>query len=294
MPLDISGLNLGNFANLAEGDKSPASLLTTLSAVNVVSTAQKLRKLPEEIAALTRPAPVGLDIASIAGFNLDVLRTHSHTFGGSVTEYPVESGDTYTDNMIIAPQTYTLTAMIGEVFIKAPRKPFLLSNFLPDRSQLPPGLEIPGIEQVPFAEIENLVDSTAAQIDQLKDFNDDGDKPRIENGKLVTRRYWIVGVISAFRNLKIPFTIISPWRIIENVLIESFSVTENDGEYSSTITLNMKEIRIAETALTEYDPAQFQGRAGQSVANIEEGGLKSDESILYQSPDIIRNLIPTG
>lgn len=225
----------------------------------------------------------------ISGFLFDVPDQDSLNIDYDITDHFTESNSFLNDHKVKKPVMITLSGFIGETVFRAPEGAEGAVQEISNRLEVVDaylGDLTPGAVQTAqraVQQVQSAVSAINQTLDKVQNIVDffDGEGPE-ETAQQ-----------KAYKELKslgdeVLLTVQTPWEFFDNMTIQSISVTQN-GETNeiSDFSVTLKEIRIAETKIVDFDQNQFPIREEvQSAAEEDQGTLRGQEenvSFLFQA-----------
>lgn len=227
-------------------------------------------------------------LKGISGFIFDVPDQDSITVDWDITDHFTESNSFLNDNKIKKPIIITLSGFVGELVHRSPDGVEGALQELSNRLETVEaylGDLTPGAVQQRQRVIQQA-QSAASAINQTLDkaqniigfFEGEGPEESAQQ--------------KAFRELnalgeEVIVTVQTPWEFYESMTIQSIAVTQ-DGNTNdiSDISVTLKEIRISETKIVNFDQNQFPIREEvQSSPAEDQGNIRGQDentSLLFQ------------
>lgn len=224
----------------------------------------------------------------IDGFLFDVPDRDSITLDWDITDHFTESNSFLNDHKVKKPIIITLTGFIGELVFRAPAgvegAVQEISNRL-ETVEAYAGDLTPGAVQ----EVQRVVQQAQSAISAINQTLDkaqniigffEGEGPE------ETAQEKAYKDIAALGN-RIKLEVQTPWGFFDNMTIQSIAVTQ-DGETKdiTDISVTLKQIRVSDTEIVDFDKSQFPIREEvQSAPEEDQGNIRGQEvesSLLFK------------
>ena len=251
------------------------SILNTVSAgASAIAVGGSILSLIPMGKALFMPKADALP-KGIAGFVFDINLTESVTHSAQITDHYSEDNTYLQDHIAISPMIISLTGKVGElVWTKLPFTELLYAmvDRLTPLGVFKPSQSIQAQQAIYAYELANFaLESARRSLNSLKDV--------FEGNETKTKQQNAYNIIEGFFNNRALMTIETPWRTFEDMVIESFNVSQDETTADeTTFMITCKQMRFVgiETSpgsliTTRYDNSQIEtkglqkGNAASSV-----------------------------
>lgn len=216
------------------------------------------------------------DIApGINGFVFDITETDDLTLAANITDHYIEDNTTIQDHIAIAPVTYTLTGLVGELFIEKTKAEEFATAVL-DRLQ-PLGVISPGLSAsaqkalIAAEQVKQAADQAVETFNSLK--------AAIEGtqAQAQSRQQAAFDILEKMFSGRTLSTVVTPWKNLDNMAIESINFNQDATSRDfSRVTITMKQLRFVST---EINAGVLKGRIKQQKAGEVDQGKRNDKSL---------------
>lgn len=232
----------------------------------------------------------------------DYISDETSTNEAVITDNFVESNYSVQDHIAIRPRTYRLRGYIGEVVYKAPSKTL---NWIEEEAKtnivlqktlkaVKPITAISGIVSNYTQSAINVANQIESSINRYVDIWQNFKEKKQFLGK---RQKYVYTALKTMLENRLPVEldglmfdknvfvgVTKDGQTKENYkrvyFLQSVTAHQGDNAFISDIEVVIKEIRVAQTALTEVDPAKFGGLVIQAQkTEVANGGLSKLEDI---------------
>ena len=211
----------------------------------------------------------------IAGFVFDINLTESVTHSAQITDHYSEDNTYLQDHIAISPLVIHLTGKVGElVWRKLPITEFLYSmvNRLTPLGVFTPSQSFQAQQAIYAYELANFaLESLERSLNNLSDV--------FKGNETKTKQQDAYTVIEGLFNNRGLITIETPWKTFEDMVIESFSVSQDETTtMETTFNITCKQMRfvgvqtfLGSLVTSRYDNSQIEtkglqkGNAASSV-----------------------------
>lgn len=213
------------------------------------------------------------------GLIFSLPKTENGSFSAQITDHYLEDGEFVQDHVIFEPAKFSLTADVAElVYEKSAIEKYvqqvldrlgILNVLTPAQSQS---------AKKAFAEYERLKSAALSVAKQFNDIAAFWDSSKFGKNKQQE-------VFSLIRNMfysRQVMKVQTPWAVFNSMIIESFEFNQDESTNTmSSVTLNMKEIRVVSTQSGLGKIVNRNGEKKAPVAN--KGAVQKDESLAVQA-----------
>lgn len=233
----------------------------------------------------------------IAGFKFSAFKEYKGELRSRITDLYNEKNVALQDNIVLEPELFTLTGLIGELNYeykenkansvrKLAQKLTTIASFLPVVSATMKTL-VATIDANKNTK-QDYVDATLGSAINLYQTYQKLNPPKTMQAKAYN--YFL-----ALRNARLLISFSTPYGFKSNFAIMNVLMTQSEyTETTSDIVLVLKEIRYAVTSATKFDPSKFAGRGQQQNQSVENKGatqgLTEDKSKWLKALDSFNNL----
>ena len=214
------------------------------------------------------------DPVSGVDLKLDIVGDETLVAENDVTDHYVESNIAYQDQISLKPKTYTINGEVGELVWYqrdtlsqkagqvAQRLEGLIS-FLPKQSR-------------GFQQMKKTVMKAAQWVDVASNIWDRFDSLTPDMTKQQQAYSWLL----FWRNRRSPLLVQSPWGLLNNYVITSFSVTQpRETKDKSMISITFKEFRLTSVSTVKFDKDKYQGNAmEENEPNTNSGTVSGEDN----------------
>lgn len=229
------------------------------------------------------------DIKGIAGLEIDIILSDNLKWESDITDHYVEDNTVINDHVSLKPETLTMRGIVGELTYTVPAilqnieqtasKLSLVSNLMPEYTIQAQAL---------YSQAKQAI-QIAQQTQQMVE-NAYGLYKNLDVTPEQTKQSQKIGFLRALWMNRNPFSIVTPWGVSTNWLIQNLDATQADTISQTEITITFKKIRFA-TAITT---TVSQERAAQQTSSIKNKGLmkgKKDQSVLKKLTTKMKDLL---
>ena len=241
----------------------------------------------------------------------DTITSHSVQLNSNITDNWLENSTVVNDCVALPPLTVTLSGLSAELvyspsnyrdfidqfwnttntqltqeFIKAQGLEYEITNKLGAITALYPPLD--NITQTAI-NIKNAVEGNVKRYKAIYDrFTNKNNQTtnnfavNTPNGIAQTRLQEIYENLSSLRIARSALIVVTPYATFENMYIQSISLTQNNLNHITDISLTLKQLSFSETQTTKADPntlAKFNQAARAEIEN--HGAIQGQNSTLY-------------
>jgi hypothetical protein len=255
-------------------------------AANLSESGQDIRTYINERNSLLLP-PSGAE--GISGFIFDVPGEDSIVLNSDITDHYAENNSFVNDHVVLRPIEITLSGYMGPLSYKPPQGVRGALRTLNSRLEEVDGYlgdRTPGFVQE-SQQVINRVERGLSTINRVlsqgrnivglfagEDVNND--PQRVAFRTLV-----------ALRNSRQIVSIQTPWAFFDGYIIKNVGFTQGEeSEFISDIRVTLKEFRVTETEIIQYDESIFPNRAELQDAETEVNGAVQG---VEQTTDQVRN-----
>ncbi len=237
--------------------------------VQIGSSALSLVSLGQALITPNDDLPEG-----IAGFKLDIVESDDLTLATQITDHYSEDNVALQDHIAIAPTVYTLTGLVGELFIEKTQAEEFGQAVL-DRLQ-PLGVLSPAMSanaQRAFEAAKQAKQAADAAISTFNSLKDaiSGSQPELN------RQQKAYDYFEKLINGRALVSVQTPWKTFDNMAIESVNFNQDAAsEDKSRVTVTVKQMRFV---ATETNAGTLFGRIDAQKAAEVNKGKQSGKSI---------------
>lgn len=224
----------------------------------------------------------------IAGFLFDIPDRDSISVDWDITDHFTESNSFLNDNKVKKPIIITLSGFIGELVFRAPAGVEGAIQAISNRLETVEaylGDQTPGAVQ----EAQRVVQQAQRTISAINQTLDkvqnvigffDGEGPE------ETAQQKAFSDLNALGD-EVILTVLTPWSFNDDMTIQSLSFTQGgESNQISDISVTLKQIRISDTKMVDFDQNQFPVREEvQSAPEEDQGNIRAQEvppSLLFR------------
>ncbi len=210
----------------------------------------------------------------IAGFKMDIVETDDLNLSTQITDHYSEENVALQDHIAIAPTVYTLTGLVGELFIEKTQAEQFAQAVL-DRLQ-PLGVISPSMSQSAQKALEAAKQAKQAADAALNTFGTlkeaiYGSQPEL------TRQQRAYDFFEKLINGRALLTVETPWKTFDNMAIETANFSQDaESRDKSRVTITVKQMRFV---ATETNAGTLFGRIDAQKAAQQNKGKQSGKSI---------------
>lgn len=247
----------------------------------------------------------------------DTILTHSVNLESNITDNWLENNSVINDCIALPPLTVTLEGLAGElVYSPANYKDFLTDFWNKTNAELTEeylksqGLEYQILDKLspissiypPFDNVTqtaiNIKNAVMSNVNRYKVIynrftkktnqaqNPSGMAVNTPNGIVPTRLQMVYENLSSLRISRSALTVITPYATFENMYIQSITLTQDNLNYITDISVTLKQLSFSEVKTTKADSdtvAQFNQAAKAEVENL--GKVQGKQSLIVQGID---------
>jgi hypothetical protein len=189
----------------------------------------------------------------ISGFVFDIPESETVSLTSDITDNYTESNSFLNDHRIIKPIRITLNGFIGELVVKQEILDLIIETLQSGLTTLNAYLgDFTNGMQQNIQTVVNISTSAVSRVNQLvnrvqnivEGFNGEGPYQNKQQ-----RAYYN---LEALFKSETVLTVQTPWRYYDNMLIETLEFTQDESEFSSSISVTLKEMRFAEIGVISY------------------------------------------
>jgi len=225
----------------------------------------------------------------LSGFLFDVPSGETLTLTADITDHFTENNSFLHDHKTIKPAQISISGFVGELVFRggnaAERATQDIQNRL-ETVEAYAGDFTPGAVQIAqnaVSQVRNAasaIDTTVQKTQNLVvAFEGEGPEQTAQQ--------------AAYKKLEALFrsdsllSLQTPWKYFDNLMIMSLGFTQDDQTKELTdIQIQLKEIRVSEVKVVEYDRSQFEAREEVQAADEQDQGIvqgeERDSSFLFQ------------
>ena len=258
--------------------------------------------------AVVTESPNEADINVVVYF--DTITSHAVQLNSNITDNWLENSTVVNDCVALPPLTVTLSGLSAElVYSPAEYKDFMDKFWSTTNAQLTKefikaqGLEYeitsklgaitflyPPLDNITQTAI-NIKNAVEGNVKRYKAIYDRFNKTNqttnnfavnTPNGIAQTRLQEIYENLSSLRIARSALIVVTPYATFENMYIQSISLTQNNLNHITDISLTLKQLSFSQTQTTKADPntlAKFNQAARAEVEN--HGAIQGQNSTLY-------------
>lgn len=260
------------------------SILNTVSAgAGAIAVGGSILSLIPMGKALFMPKSDSL-AKGIAGFVFDINLTESVTHSAQITDHYSEDNTYLQDHIAISPMVINLTGKIGElVWRKLPITEFLYAmvNRLSPLSVFTPSQSFQAQQAIYAYELANFaLESLERSFNNLKDV--------FAGNETKTKQQDAYATLEGLFNNRSLITIETPWRTFEDMVIESFSVSQDETTTTeTTFYVTCKQMRFVgvqtfpgSLITSRYDDSEFENKGLQRGSAVSGSFMSNRMSIM--------------
>lgn len=226
----------------------------------------------------------------IAGFEFSVPRETTITLKAAITDHYVEDNQAVQDHIAIKPASVVLTGFVGELVDEAGAKQSVVSEVarkLTTLSAYIPTLEAAASQTKALLAGEQLslenITGTASDLWNLT-------KSLNPNSTAIEQAYLY---FKAVFEQKIFVGLETPFEFFPNMAVEQIIAIEpEDSNTIADFSITLKQIRVAQTQLVDFEKENYQERTAQQAEPVKEQGkaIGEQKSLALQLTELINPL----
>lgn len=220
------------------------------------------------------------------GFYFDIIQEHSISIQNQITDNYLENNTSVQDHIAQSPIVINLRGISGEVVFTPPTNYFnkikdTIDDKIPFASKLAPLSQLlPQVDNYTQAarDLVQLVETNTERVKKIaKTFTSEFDKKdRLES---------IYDKLMLLRTNNTALRVETPFKVYDNMFIQSLTLRQGDLKYSGDIEMNLKQINYANVEVTKPNEevmAKYNAYArAQEANNGKAQGVNVNNSIIY-------------
>lgn len=238
--------------------------------VQIGGSALSLISLGKSLVTPQKDLPPGIN-----GLVLDIVEGDDLTLSANITDHYSEENVALQDHIAFAPVTYTLTGLVGELFIEKTQAEDFATAVL-DRlgplGVISPAMSASAQKALIAAEqVKQAADSALDTFNSLKD------AIAGTQGQSLNRQQALYDQLEKMFYGRTLCTVSTPWKNFDNMAIESVNINQDATSVDfSRVTITVKQMRFVKT---ETNAGKLFGRIDAQKAAAVNQGKKNTKSI---------------
>lgn len=188
----------------------------------------------------------------IGGFTLFASVSRETNFSSQAPTTYLEDGSFVNDHIINEPVTINIEGVVSDVTVKQPQLNSFVDNLTGTLGSI--GIYTGGRTSSQIGKVVAVIDQARSYIRRIDNLINQGKKildffGNKDPEKSIRERF--IDEMIAIRESKQPISIDMPYRTLDNMIITSLVITENNTDKALTFRMTAQEIRLAQTILVE-------------------------------------------